>query len=109
MYGVYQRIAPDSGHIRPTYMRRYTKLGPLFLYFWDRGPGVPGWWVGPEVGGDSACAFCPNSSWLPPLAGWYVVDPDAPPEFVAPGRAAISGRDVLLPSAGFREVADPSP
>ena len=106
MSGFYQQVMSDFslGNGRPIYMRWTLSIGQIFLYFWDGGPGCPGWWVGPEVGGDSACAFCASSSWLPPEAGWYIVDPNAPFGDSASRSAAPPGRDVLLPSVGFRTV-----
>ena len=96
MCGVYDLTEHHSALLetsRPSYAIDTPRFGTLYAYYWGEGPGKPGWWVGPQIGGDVACAFSASTSQLPPSHGWHIVDPDAV--------ESVEARDKPLPNAGF--------
>lgn len=71
--GTYE--ARGTNHRKTRYFKRNVEGGRnIVVYFWDQrdGEDCSGWWVGPEVGGDTVFAFSSMRGPRPPASDWRV-------------------------------------
>eukprot|EP00397_Hematodinium_sp_SG-2012_P032738 GEMP01034885.1.p1 GENE.GEMP01034885.1~~GEMP01034885.1.p1 ORF type:complete len:347 (+),score=74.59 GEMP01034885.1:14-1054(+) len=66
------REVKEKNHGRPVYKQVNPPSGPQFVYYWDQRDGLEnqGWWLAPEIGGDTVWALARSHGESPPVNGW---------------------------------------